>query len=44
MTALISWFESRGVTTIELHATAVAESLYHSLGFNDSGSRAMRRR
>jgi GNAT superfamily N-acetyltransferase len=44
MTALVSWYQARGVSAIELHATPMAESLYLSLGFSDAGPRALRRR
>jgi GNAT superfamily N-acetyltransferase len=44
MSALVSWYEEQGVPAIELHATPMAESLYRSLGFSDSGPRALRRR
>jgi GNAT superfamily N-acetyltransferase len=44
MTALVSWYEAREVPAIELHSTPMAESLYLSLGFSDSGPRALRRR
>jgi len=44
MSALLDWYEEKGVTTVELHATEAAESLYRSLGFDDAGPRALRRR
>jgi GNAT superfamily N-acetyltransferase len=44
MRALIDWYEVIGVPTIELHSTPMAEALYRSLGFDDSGPRALRRR
>jgi len=44
MSALLTWFEANDVAAVELHSTAVAESLYLSMGFDDSGSRALRRR
>jgi GNAT superfamily N-acetyltransferase len=44
MTALLAWYEARDVRAIELHSTPMAESLYLSLGFGDSGPRALRRR
>ncbi|MGK5640679.1 GNAT family N-acetyltransferase [Streptomyces sp. URMC 126] len=31
--ALLGWFAARGVTRVDLHATADAERLYRSLGF-----------
>jgi GNAT superfamily N-acetyltransferase len=44
MSALVSWYQEQDVPAIELHATPMAESLYLSLGFGDSGPRALRRR
>jgi GNAT superfamily N-acetyltransferase len=44
MTALLAWFDERGVLAVELHSTQPAEALYASLGFSDAGPRAMRRR
>jgi GNAT superfamily N-acetyltransferase len=44
MQALVDWFDERDVRAIELHSTAVAESLYESMGFSDDGPRALRRR
>ena len=44
MTALLEWYDRSGVGVVELHATPVAESLYRSLGFDDSGPVALRRR
>jgi len=44
MAALMSWYEAHGVPTVELHATAQADALYRSLGFDDSGPVALRRR
>lgn len=44
MSSLLAWFDGRDVRTVELHATAMAESLYLELGFDDSGPRALRRR
>lgn len=43
MEAMLDWYESRDVKTAELHATPIAEHLYLSLGFDDSGPRALRR-
>lgn len=43
MTSLLDWYETRDITTVELHATPVAESLYRKLGFDDTGMRALRR-
>lgn len=44
MKRLLDWYEERDVNTVELHATPMAEGLYHALGFDDSGPRALRRR
>jgi GNAT superfamily N-acetyltransferase len=44
MAALLDWFDARGVRSVELHSTPVAESLYTSMGFSDDGPRALRRR
>jgi GNAT superfamily N-acetyltransferase len=44
MVALLDWYTSEGVLSVELHATPMAEQLYRSLGFDDSGPRALRRR
>jgi GNAT superfamily N-acetyltransferase len=44
MAALMEWFDERGVLTVELHATPMAEVLYRSLGFTDEGPPALRRR
>ena len=44
MAALLDWYEARDVRTVELHATPMAEPLYVSLGFEDTGPRALRRR
>jgi len=44
MTALLDWYAERRVTTVELHSTTMAEDLYRSLGFAETGGRAMRRR
>jgi GNAT superfamily N-acetyltransferase len=44
MTALVRWYEAQDIPAIELHSTPMAESLYLSLGFSDSGPRALRRR
>ena len=41
--ALLAWFEATGVPNVELHATADGEALYRSLGFSQSGGRALRR-
>ena len=35
MSALMAWFDDRGVEVVELHATAPGEPLYRSLGFDD---------
>jgi len=42
MTGLIEWLRERGASSVELHATHMAEQLYRSLGFSDSGPRALR--
>ena len=44
MSSLLDWYDRRGIPTVELHATSMAESLYMELGFSDSGPRALRRR
>lgn len=44
MTRLLGWYFDRGVKTIELHATPMAEHLYRSMGFGESGGRALRLR
>ena len=33
--ALLEWFAARGVTRVDLHATAEAERLYRALGFTE---------
>jgi GNAT superfamily N-acetyltransferase len=42
MTALLDWFESRGVPRITLMATKDGEPLYESLGFARTADAAMR--
>lgn len=43
--ALLGWFASQGVDTVELHATPAGEALYRSEGFwGGSTGKAMRRR
>lgn len=44
MTALLDWFTTEQVRAVELHATPAGLCLYRSLGFGDSGPRALRRR
>lgn len=44
MGALLDWYEALGVPVVELHSTPIAEAMYRSLGFDDSGPRALRRR
>jgi GNAT superfamily N-acetyltransferase len=44
MEALLDWYDANGVRTVELHATVAGETLYRSLGFDDEGPRALRRR
>jgi GNAT superfamily N-acetyltransferase len=40
--ALLSWYETKEVPTIELHATAIGERLYRSLGFQEGPHTALR--
>jgi GNAT superfamily N-acetyltransferase len=42
MNGLLGWFAEQGVAAVELHATPMAESLYRSMGFTDTGPRALR--
>ena len=42
VTGLIDWFAGRGVTRIDLRASAQAEPLYTSLGFKRTADPAMR--
>jgi GNAT superfamily N-acetyltransferase len=44
MSALIGWYDDRGVRTLELHATESGEPVYRALGFTDEGPLALRRR
>ena len=45
MVGLLAWLDSRGITAVELHATAMGEPLYRSLGFwEGTGPTALRRR
>ena len=44
MTALLEWFDDNAVEIVELHATRDGEALYRSLGFDDGGPIALRRR
>jgi len=44
MRALLAWYGAAGVTVVELHATSDGEPLYRSLGFDDDGPPALRRR
>jgi ribosomal protein S18 acetylase RimI-like enzyme len=44
MEALLEWFRSRGVGTVDLRASADAEPLYESLGFRRTPDPAMRLR
>lgn len=39
--ALLSWYQERGVTRVELHATSEAEPLYRRHGFADPGEPAL---
>ncbi len=43
MQGLLDWYAARGVGSLELHATPEGEPLYRSLGFGESGGRALRR-
>jgi GNAT superfamily N-acetyltransferase len=40
--ALLAWYETNQVRTIELHATAIGERLYRSLGFEEGPNPALR--
>ncbi len=42
MVGLLGWFHDNGVIAVELHATGMAETLYRTMGFSDSGPRALR--
>lgn len=42
MVGLLDWFEVAGVKVVELRATAMAEALYRSLGFDSRGGIALR--
>lgn len=42
--ALLDWFRERGIRTVDLRATPVAEPLYRSLGFVRTADPAMRLR
>ncbi len=33
LSALLAWFEEQGIATVDVHASAAAESLYTSVGF-----------
>ncbi len=44
MQALLDWYGDAGITVVELHATTDGEPLYRSLGFDDDGPPALRRR
>ena len=43
MEGLLTWFGGLGVPSVELFATPDAEGLYRSLGFGETGGRALRR-
>lgn len=42
--SLLAWYESIGVRSVELHATAEGEALYRSLGFDEGTNLALRLR
>jgi GNAT superfamily N-acetyltransferase len=42
-TAILDWLDQRGITNVELHATAEGEPLYRSFGFTDPASPELRR-
>ena len=45
MTTLLEWLDANDVPALELHATAMGEHLYRSLGFREGvGAPALRRR
>jgi ribosomal protein S18 acetylase RimI-like enzyme len=33
--ALLAWFDDRGATRLDLHASATGQELYRSLGFHE---------
>ena len=41
-TAVLDWYRSRGIRTVDLRATSQAEPLYRSLGFRRTSDPAMR--
>lgn len=41
MTALLDWFQARGIRRVELRASAQAEQLYRELGFADRRDTAL---
>jgi GNAT superfamily N-acetyltransferase len=43
MSALLDWFDERGVTRVDLVATSQGRELYRQLGFVDHPDRTMRR-
>lgn len=40
-TALMQWFDARGITRIDLHASGMGERLYQEFGFTEPESKAM---
>ncbi len=42
--ALLAWFDERGVTSVDLHATKLGEGLYRSFGFTEPNHVVLRRR
>ena len=41
LTALLEWFGSNGIRTVNLHATSEGMDLYRSMGFIESQERSM---
>lgn len=44
MRSLLEWFRQNGVAVVELHATAVGEPLYRSMGFGEAADRHLQLR
>ena len=44
MARLVDWYRASGVGVVELHATAAAEALYRSMGFDENPNPALRLR